>query len=496
MSFLSKLFSFQRPSFIPALGPSNSTSSDIESYPLTNTDSIENSPPPNNYNNSINIPKKEPLFDKKSKKIKVLTIILFLIMISAIIALIAVVAPSSFSIFSKASDYTPPQFDLANVSNTNYYQQGVISPIDEKGHSLEYNSQTRKSSKKLYELMSDFDTAYYDDENMILGTTLFSDNVYSRQPYVANGYIGSRIPNIGFGYALDTLNLFTDAPGALNNGWPLRNRRYAGAFVSDFYCLEPKLNSTNFPELDENGYNTVISSIPQWTNLQFSLDNGTVWFNPLEVENIDVINYSQNLSMKDGIVTTDLDWIDNMLHVKSDIWAHRKIYPLGMVSLEISLNVDNLPEEFESVDLDVWDVLDFNTSHRTVLKDLGADDDGIFMVVQPKNVPYSNAAIYSTCTMELENKGSVNFTTADINDDDGTVSKVGHVLLTRENSKVTIHKYTGVMSTEFNDNERSKISTLEAAKLVSMNSKGNYDVLLSSHKQAWYTLYNLSLIHI
>lgn len=82
-------------------------------------------------------------------------------------------------------------------------------------HTLNYDPEARESSKKLYELLSDFNTAYYDDENMVLGTNLFSQNTYSRQPYVANGYIGSRIPNIGFGYALDTLNFYTDAPGAL-----------------------------------------------------------------------------------------------------------------------------------------------------------------------------------------------------------------------------------------------------------------------------------------
>lgn len=183
---------------------------------------------------------------------------------------------------------------------------GVISP-SLGNHTLNYDPEARESSKKLYELLSDFNTAYYDDENMILGSNLFSKNTYSRQPYVANGYIGSRIPNIGFGYALDTLNFYTDAPGALNNGWPLRNHRFAGAFVSDFYCLQPKLNSTNFPELDDVGYSTVISSIPQWTNLQFSLVNDSKWFNPQNVTLDDVTNYSQNLSMKDGIVTTELD---------------------------------------------------------------------------------------------------------------------------------------------------------------------------------------------
>ncbi|AJV93003.1 Ath1p [Saccharomyces cerevisiae YJM1400] len=374
---------------------------------------------------------------------------------------------------------------------------GVISP-SLGNHTLNYDPEARESSKKLYELLSDFNTAYYDDENMILGSNLFSKNTYSRQPYVANGYIGSRIPNIGFGYALDTLNFYTDAPGALNNGWPLRNHRFAGAFVSDFYCLQPKLNSTNFPELDDVGYSTVISSIPQWTNLQFSLVNDSKWFNPQNVTLDDVTNYSQNLSMKDGIVTTELDWLNSQIHVKSEIWAHRHIHPLGVVSLEISLNTDNLPSDFDSLDVNIWDILDFNTSHRTVLHSTGTDEknNAVFMIVQPDNVPSSNCAIYSTCTVKYENStnpinSSESFEEKDVS------SNIYNVILTEDQPKIIVHKYVGIMSTEFNKNKEQQDNTnIDLAKMIALNSKGNYEKLLSSHKRAWYDLYNDAFIEI
>ena len=376
---------------------------------------------------------------------------------------------------------------------------GFIRPAS-SDHSLKYYSEARSASKKFYELISDSETTYYDDDNMVLGTNLFSPHVYSRQPYVANGYIGSRIPNIGFGYALDELNFWSDAEGALNNGWPLRNRRYAGAFVSDFYCLQEKLNSTNFPEIDEKGYPSAISSVPQWTNLQFSVNDGFAKFNPIDVRLDDVSNYAQNLSMKDGIVSTEMDWLNGTLHVRSDILAHRSIYPLGMMKLEVSLNLDNLADNFTSYAIHIDDILDFNTSHRTVLRDLGYNDlsQAIYMVVEPENVPYSNAAIVSTCDIELpiDNLNSTQqsrFYQGLSGDNDTVVSQTTDVNLTRDVPKLVVYKYVGIMSTEYSE---SVDDNLELALNTVDTSRGNFDELLSIHKRAWADLYNDAFIEI
>ncbi|CCK69438.1 alpha,alpha-trehalase ATH1 KNAG_0C03300 [Huiozyma naganishii CBS 8797] len=377
------------------------------------------------------------------------------------------------------------------------FRQGVIQPAGET-HELPYNAEARRASKKLYELLSDFDTAFYDSENMILGTTLFTENVYSRQPHVANGYIGNRVPNIGFGFAYDALNFWSNASGALDNGWPLRNQRFAGSFLSDFYCLEPKLNSTNFPELDDKGYPTVISSIPEWSNLQFSL-NGS-WFNTSSVHNEDVLNYNQNVSMKDGIVTTEMDWYNGMVHVRSEIWAHRRIHPLAVMSLEVTLNEEHLPDDFDQLDIDIHDILDHATSMRTVLQDLQVDDknSAIYMIVQPDNVPDSNAAIYSTCIVaDSHNVAQNNFEFGINSKEAGKVSQISRNILSRENPSITVTKHVGMMSTEFKTEEHFlHLSNLDVARNIALNAKGQYESLLSSHKRAWYDLYNDAFIEI
>ncbi|SCV01571.1 LANO_0F12442g1_1 [Lachancea nothofagi CBS 11611] len=354
----------------------------------------------------------------------------------------------------------------------------------------------RRTSETLYELLSDSRDTYYDEEAWVVGTSFFSENTYSRQPYVANGYLGSRIPNVGFGYALDTYNIWTpDAsiPGSLDNGWPLRNRRFAGAFVSDFYGLEPKFNSTNFPELDEKGYNSVLCAIPQWTDIKFSIKNDTFQFNAQSVNPSQISNYQQNLSLLTGTVTTEMDWLD-VLHIKSSVFAHRIRHPLGTVQLEISL-IPNNPEQLEVIDLQLSDVLNHSTSRRTFLRDIGYDSGGIYMEVEPNNVPYSSAALYSSLKISSA-ETNIDGVVFQLNDG-GTSVTCKHLLqLTSDNSTVTINKFVGIVSSEY-DRYNKAMSNLDAAKdVVRYTQTESYESLAEGHQQEWIKLYDNASIEI
>ncbi|SCU97577.1 LADA_0H07008g1_1 [Lachancea dasiensis] len=353
----------------------------------------------------------------------------------------------------------------------------------------------RRSSETLYELLSDSQDTYYDEDAWVVGTTFFSENTFSRQPYVANGYIGSRIPNVGFGYAPDTFNIWipdASTPGALDNGWPLRNRRFAGAFVSDFYGLEPKLNSTNFPELDDKGYSTVLCAIPQWTDIDFSIRNDTLKFNAQSVHALQVSNYNQNLSLQTGTVTTELDWLDT-LHIKSTVFAHRTVHPLGVVKLEISLIPEN-SANIDTIDLQVYDTLNHSTSRRTNLKNLGYDTDGIFMEVEPNNVPYSSAAMYSTLRFASA-AGNLDGVLFQVTDANTSVISKHFVQLTAENPSVTIFKYVGVMSTEYDRYDKTAPNS-QIAKDIVMSHLGAYNTLSEIHRQEWINLYDNASIEI
>lgn len=376
---------------------------------------------------------------------------------------------------------------------------GIIQPARE--HELDYQNDNRLSSQQFYELLQDSKDSFYDEPNGILGTTFFSPNIFSRQPYVANGYIGSRITNIGLGFAFDEATISTsNNTKAMDNNWPEFNRRFAGSFVSDFYALEEHLTATNYPELDERGYPNIIASIPDWTDLQFHISNTSYWYNALNVTADQVTNYSQNMSINNGIVSTSMDWLDGQLHVASQVVAHRDVYPLGFVSLEISLNTELLPANFTSCPLEIYDIFNHSTSVRTFLQNSGYDDKngGIFMVVQPDNVPYNNAALFSTADVELQSytgssTGNYTFVANPANLTDGFSSQSAAVNLTRENPMVIIRKYVGIMSTTYSF---SNSSNLDTAASFAKEYKGQHTELLASHEEAWNEVYGDAKIEI
>ncbi|CCH61003.1 hypothetical protein TBLA_0D05090 [Henningerozyma blattae CBS 6284] len=350
---------------------------------------------------------------------------------------------------------------------------------------------SQNKTNNLYQILIDNnDNSYYDSTNQILGTKQFTkQHAYSRQPYVANGYIGSRIPNVGFGYALDTINLWaanSSVEGALNNGWPLRNHRYAGSFVSDFFSQQEKLTSTNFPELDEVGYSTVIASIPEWTNIKIILSvNGTDHLISPEalIDENNMSNYFQNMSMSNGVVTTSFNYLNDLVNIKTEVFAHREISYLGILSLNVTLLN---PNEYmmDQIDIQVVDILDFNSSHRTVLNEYGYDlkNGAIFMSVSPENTDDSVASLYST--LQIENDIEYNTAYSKINE------KIEHSLSCKidlNNPTIIFNKFVGIISTEYG-NDADFNSTFKMAKSSILDLSLNYTQLYDSNYVAWKKL--------
>lgn len=310
---------------------------------------------------------------------------------------------------------------------------------------------------------------FFDVETNTVGTALFPKfNQYQRQPYVSNGYIGSRIPNLGQGYTLDQLS---DSPQAtkddLSNGWPLFNKRYSGAFIAGFYDIQKNTTGTNFPELLDNGYESVIAAVPQWTSLSLSLEkNGKKHeLNPANLNKLNgsISNYLQVLSFANGVVTTEFIWL-NDIYVRYDILAHREESTLGLVDLKVV----NLGDE--EVTLDVTDELDFKTSHRCQLLKTGKDDEGIYVQFQPKLLDKVYASIYSRLILPNSEKGDTQ--TSEYR------ALTKHSLKLQSKKDLKISKMVGIVSSDLDESKyKSAEATLEEAK----HSASKY----SSSSKAW-----------
>lgn len=263
-----------------------------------------------------------------------------------------------------------------------------------------------ETSKPIFnQLVGSTPGSFYNQDDNVVGTTEFPKfNRYQHQPYISNGYIGSRIPNLGHGFTYDQW----EQPTTDNlNGWPLFNKRYSGAFVAGFYDIQERVNSTNFPELYENGYESIISAIPQWTTLSLEVEfDGKKYVLDPALSNSDqgkITNYTQSLSLRTGVVSTLFTWLDK-LRVEYKVIAHRKKIHIGAVHLKVE-NLEKEDELMSKEDLDkkkivvtVLDELDFNTSQRCQLVRVGDEQDtpGIFINFQPHQLDYVFGSVYST----------------------------------------------------------------------------------------------------
>ncbi|KAI3405879.2 ATH1 [Candida oxycetoniae] len=333
------------------------------------------------------------------------------------------------------------------------------------------------ANKQIFNQLKFSEDAYYDKKLNTLGTMKFTNhNQYQRQPYVANGYIGSRIPNLGQGFAYDSLPDF-EASGDANdlyNGWPLFTRRFAGAFIAGFYDLQENTTGTNFPELLENGYESVIAAVPQWTTLKvqmyrdgkkYTLDSS---LGHSDVGNIS--NYMQNLSLSSGIVTTQYTWLDE-IDIKFTVLAHKSELSLGLVTLDVHNRAN------KTVLLTIIDEIDFNTAKRCELNVVGYDSTGIHMTFQPKNVDYVHGAIYSSL---LIGDGNIERQSTDRVVNQTAKLQVG------ANDNVQLRKVVGIISSDLDPETLSTASDVrEAAKQIVQKNKDDPRMLIKSHIDAW-----------
>lgn len=239
--------------------------------------------------------------------------------------------------------------------------------------------------------IGDSDDCFYDPRAGVVGTALFyREHRYQRQPYVSNGFIGVRIANLGQGFAYDHGD---DANS--HQGWPQFNRRYAGAFAAGFYNAQPNTTASNFPELLDNGWESIIAAIPQWTTLEVLTEVNGTWYHLHAggVHGEDVSQYVQTMALGDGRVTTEFVWMD-VVHIAVEVLANRAIETAGLVRVLVR-NLDSASRVVV-----VEDQLDFATSQRCLLVEAGTDDQGIFMRVLPQGVSSATGTIFSRLSAE------------------------------------------------------------------------------------------------
>lgn len=344
------------------------------------------------------------------------------------------------------------------------------------------------------------------NDSWTLHVTTLNQSSFTAQPYVANGYIGARLPAAGVGFQSFAAN--ESDPELLGQGWPLFGPRVTGSLVAGFYDVQNDTLGTNFPQ---NGGEQVISLLPSWPALYVTLkptgsSNNTTnndtsseaTYGPGVIDS-EIRSWTQSMSIRDGTVTTKVDWApallgsNNSVSLQYTVFAHRSRPTLGMMRV----NVSGVPP---GIDVVVTDALDGQGAARTQNGKAGSvTDDGesssssanrtIYSSVQPMGLANVTAFLFSA--LALNGTGDGNATTLpssvgkliDANDS-ATASQ--SFTLSGQRSAFTAWKVVGIASTDaFGDGaQRIAQGTTTDARRMS------WEELSDEHKQAWEAIWD------
>ncbi|KAK0557044.1 alpha,alpha-trehalase ath1 [Tilletia horrida] len=323
------------------------------------------------------------------------------------------------------------------------------------------------------------------DFNWTLTTQTFEAGQWQNQPYIANGYIGARLPAEGIGfYSIVPVN---ESGMDGTNGWPLFDRRVTASTIAGFYDYQNSTLGTNFPQV--NGQE-VISLIPTWNTLLITVDNATY---AAGADQSSISNYSQSLSIRDGIVSTSLSWSPSndsssngtAIALNYTMYAHRTRPTLGVVRLVVS----NLPAGAQVV---ATDAIDGAGALRTDNQTAGMlDDSFIWSSVSPFNVTNNTAWIYSAFDLgnsseagqRIDAPGSAS---SSLNTSSPATVSQSFTVTVPSSGEIVLTKYVGIASARAfgpNENQTAR-TTAEDAR------SAGWDQLLQEHRQGWESIWN------
>lgn len=328
----------------------------------------------------------------------------------------------------------------------------------------------------------------YNYEGSVLISTELRNSSFDVQPYVANGYIGARVPNLGNGFALDVNQ--TNSSGLVPRyGAPTNPPRSAGAYLGGFYGLHQTYVLNNGTMINDSlsGPEQCLATIPQWTTLVLvDVSTGQRLDNTTSLSQLS--NWSQSQSLRTGIVQTNYTWTpassnkDLTYNVSFTVFAHRTEPGLGVVRLDVTPGSSN-----NAGDLQVIDILDASTAEGTTYINSGTGSPGsrqIWAAVSPQGRENNvTAYVYNTLAFGqpdlFDNKLSSNSTT------NGSSIQQQYQATVQPDQTVSMVKYVGVVSTDSFPDGLTSAQTFSTAAAAY-----GWDGVTASHIAGWQFLWD------
>ncbi|WP_033286444.1 discoidin domain-containing protein [Streptomyces sp. NRRL F-525] len=266
-------------------------------------------------------------------------------------------------------------------------------------------------------------------------------------PYVGNGYLGTRVPPAGAGYA---------ASGE-KTGWPLYTPRYDGAFVSGLYARGPANTAGR----------EALAALPNWTGLDVTAGAETYGGEG----GGRVSHYRQTLNLRCGYVRTSLTWTTTdgrRTDLVYDVLAARDTPHTGAVHLSVTPHWDG--------ELTLTDRLDGRGARRVTQTDGGHVGEHTIGVAFRTDGTGVDGAVASVLDAPGTHQQAAR--QSELSASQATVIPV------RSGRTYTATKYVGVDTALTSRDPRSA-----AQDAAGVAARRGWDALLASHSAAWRALW-------
>ena len=258
--------------------------------------------------------------------------------------------------------------------------------------------------------------------------------------------------------------------------------------MSGFFDVQETTPRANFYELQELGWESVISGIPY--PLTFGLKAGDNVLNAT-VDPHTISNFTQAVNMKDGFLQTSYAWTPQGSNVSLDIeyiaFLSRAEPTVGATQLRVTPRGGNY-------NVSLTDLLDGRCAQRShlVKKEMLPEIPQIYVGVHPEGLP--NVTAYLVSTAKVSNGytiGSSRRIPASLEAGDGSNMTIGQEWDVQliDGETAVFQKFVGVASADKFVDPRSLASASSAA-----SASNGWDATLSASSKAWNKLMDRSLV--
>lgn len=320
--------------------------------------------------------------------------------------------------------------------------------------------------------------------------TVLNQTSFTAQPYVSNGYIGARLPAAGVGF--QSFNPDPNNPKALGQGWPIFGPRVTASMVAGFYDLQNSTIGTNFPQ---TGGEQVISLLPSWPQLYFTIRNSTdnsseATYAP-GIDSNTIKNFTQSLSIRNGTVITEVQWqpegYTQPINLRYTVIAHRKRAPLGLMQLQVS-GLSN------GTSFVITDALDGQAAARTQNGTSGKtaeQDRSIYSTVEPNGVSNVTAYVFSALQGDDSILGSNTSLPTSVgkligSENASTITQSYEAQFDGRSQTINVWKAVGIASSD----AFGAVARQTALSATQQARVDGWDSLINEHVQEWEEEWN------